>query len=333
MPRTALAVTRLTLSLDPLRDPKYALLSLDSQALAVALGSNLPEQKKTLEWFVALVESPAIELCYEEDDTKYRGKLRDLPNIAYSYALALFILARAASLVVDESSQATNLRELSNAALQEAITRFPTIVPQLLEKLEVDTTGRSFQRDWLTVMDYASDRCETVNNAWFAEAPDYFLMTRLAQSIEKISTIFVMQSAAHWSDEHVLQWLFDNLQILSSSGADAIVELPSFALLRYTGVKTSWYNTRIDLLPEDANLLDPNIVAHAMAVQPGRPRFLRNQHVFDQQLNAAAANNGRPRFLGPPTQVVDPDWPLVEVFWRSFLPWNRVEGVPSAPRR
>jgi hypothetical protein len=37
-------------------------------------------------------------------------------------------------------------------------------------------------------------------------------------------------------------------------------------------------------------------------------------------------------FGGPPTGIVDPDWPIAEVFWRSLLPWNHVEGVPP-PRR
>ena len=43
----------------------------------------------------------------------------------------------------------------------------------------------------------------------------------------------------------------------------------------------------------------------------------------------------RPReqnFLGPPTTIIDPDLPLLEVFWRSVLPWARVEGVPPANR-
>ena len=37
-------------------------------------------------------------------------------------------------------------------------------------------------------------------------------------------------------------------------------------------------------------------------------------------------------FGGPPTVIIDPDLPLLEVFWRSALPWAHVEGV-AAPNR
>jgi hypothetical protein len=43
----------------------------------------------------------------------------------------------------------------------------------------------------------------------------------------------------------------------------------------------------------------------------------------------------RPRdrqFLGPATEIIDPDLPLLELFWRSALPWAHVEGVPPANR-
>ena len=34
-------------------------------------------------------------------------------------------------------------------------------------------------------------------------------------------------------------------------------------------------------------------------------------------------------FAGPPTERIDPDWPLLEIFWRSALPWAYVDGVRS----
>ena len=34
-------------------------------------------------------------------------------------------------------------------------------------------------------------------------------------------------------------------------------------------------------------------------------------------------------FAGPPTERIDPDWPLLEIFWRSALPWTYVDGVSS----
>ena len=47
---------------------------------------------------------------------------------------------------------------------------------------------------------------------------------------------------------------------------------------------------------------------------------------------AGFGDRGQPILGGPPTGLVDPDLPLVEVFWRSFLPWNHVEGVPPPNR-
>lgn len=327
MSRTAFAVCRLTLSLDPLRDPKNVLLSLDAQALAVALGSNLPEQKATLQWFVDFVASNVVKLCYEEEETQFRGKLQDLPNIAYSYALCLFFLGRTASLEGDQEA-ADQLAAQAKTALLDAITRFPLAVPQLLEKLEIDTAARSFQRDWLSVIDFTADQAKTLSEMWFSQTEDYVSMTRLLQTVERIIQVFAMQNATHWSDERVLQWLFDTLNELCSQKKESNVAFPpppTLALLRYANVQSSWYNTRIDLLPDDANLLDPNVVAQAMAVQPGRPRFLR------QQMHHNAAR--RQGLIATQQQHrLDPDSPMLEVFLRSFLPWNQVDGLPPARR-
>jgi hypothetical protein len=113
-------------------------------------------------------------------------------------------------------------------------------------------------------------------------------------------------------------------------------------MLRYASCDPSDYENKIQMLPPDMNVIDPGLIVHAMEVNTNRPRLIRRMPRGGGGAAAAAAAlqehgaNGLPanrqRLLGPPTQVVDPDWPMAEVFWRSFLPWNRVEGLPPARR-
>jgi hypothetical protein len=55
-------------------------------------------------------------------------------------------------------------------------------------------------------------------------------------------------------------------------------------------------------------------------------RNIRNDNVdFERQYdrtNSVMLGTGRSGMT-----VIDPGLPLVEVFWRSFLPWARVDGV------
>jgi hypothetical protein len=74
----------------------------------------------------------------------------------------------------------------------------------------------------------------------------------------------------------------------------------------------------------------------AMNYTPNRRRFLRinrrrggrdDGEGIDMELLARQ----RPRTLlgtgRDGMQVIDPDLPLLELFWRSLLPWARVDGV------
>ena len=73
---------------------------------------------------------------------------------------------------------------------------------------------------------------------------------------------------------------------------------------------------------------------HALNLDPNRRRLMqrmpRGQGGVDE-IDIAAQQFGV-ALGGPPTGHVDPDWPLLEVFWRSALPWNHTDGVPP-PRR
>ena len=329
LPRTALAVSRYTLSLDPLRDPMGLLLAMDHFALATNLTA-------IDQWLVQLVDSNQIQICYIDTEKQrriYRCELLGLPNWMYSYALALHRLC--------QENPTEEAEKRANEALRNAINRFPAVVGQLLQENEVDTTGRSFRRDWVTVLDFSTERARKLYNEWSASSVpgvDAVDMAATLQVTELIVKIFVMQNAKQWSDDGVLQWLYDNLKELKKTAPLDAPEPPSLALMRYAEVDPANYDNKIPQFPPEANIIDPNLLAHAMMIDPNRGRFLRRENRPDlgEPRNGGdfVQGMGNPQFMfaGPPTNVINPDWPLVEVFWRSFFPWNRVEGIPP-PRR
>ena len=390
--RTSWAASRLLLSLDPLRDPKAVLVILDKHALTASRSGSLTEEVKILHWLIRLVESDTVTLWHrdETDNQIYQCGLLDLPNWCYSYALAIFLLYQASELTNVETSSDSNaesttvesLKQKADRALQSAMNRYPLVVDVLLRQMEADTTGRSFRRDWVTVLDFCRDRARQLTRHWHGQSScNTVALSATMQACDLIIQIFVQQNAASlWGSDTVQQWMYDNLQQLqqqnqpqasqkpiidgtASATTNDIVgndpaqpwlvlplpASPSPALMRYIGIDPTDYETKIQTLPPDAAPVDPGLVAHAMAMDPRRGRLVRNhrgaggdqlgEHDFaaaglmlDADGNPVPIVARRQPLLGPPTHHVDPDWPLLEVFWRSFLPWNHVDGVPP-PRR
>ena len=104
--------------------------------------------------------------------------------------------------------------------------------------------------------------------------------------------------------------------------------------MRYARCDPSDYEDKIQTMPADANPLDPQMVAHAMTIDTTRPRFMQRipragGGIADE---FEMMNQNGAVLAGTPTEIIDPDWPMLEVFWRSMLPWAHVEGVPP-PRR
>lgn len=297
--------------MDPLRDPMGVLLSLDHHTLNSSLGSNDTDKGLFLDWIIDLVVNQLVDLWFIDDETTYRGRLRDLPNWSYSYSLALFHKSQEA-----ESDEA---RACASEALREAISKFPSVVPLLLQSLEVDTTGRSFQRDWVTVLDYAIHRARDLQREWRATTSDLVVLSATLQTTEKLIRIFVKQSSSLWGGDAVLQWLFDNLKQMQTLQLPLPDTPPTPAVMRYADVNPSDYDSTIQTLPAEANVINPGLVAHAMVMDPRRPRFLRRANnrqadVFNDPAVPGAATAGGGLF-GPPTNHVDPDWPLVEGTW------------------
>lgn len=94
------------------------------------------------------------------------------------------------------------------------------------------------------------------------------------------------------------------------------------------------------MLPAEANPLDPALLALALVVNTNRRRILRRgNRIGNRHLDPLEVLENRVRAAqegivigGPPIHRINPDSPLLEVFWQSMLPWNRVDGVPPPGR-
>lgn len=323
LPRASLATSRFLLSLDPLRDPMNVLLAMDHFALISNSVSND-------QWLVDFVDSERVKIHYKDDasNEEYACSLTDIPNWAYSYALALFRLERHQS--------NSGAKEKADIAMKAALSKFPSVLEQLLVQNEINTSGRSFMVDWPSVLGFARDRGEQVENTLTPQAKaDPVVRSCTSQAFDLISRIFVQQNFKMWNIDLLWRFAYKNLKDLQENPAEVLPLQP--AMMRYARCDPSDYDDRIQTMPADANPLDPGLVAHAMTIDTNRPRFLqraaRGGGMPDElELAMAGLNLQGTVLAGPPTEMIDPDWPMLEVFWRSFLPWAHVEGVPP-PRR
>jgi hypothetical protein len=326
LPRASLATARFLLSLDPLRDPHSVLLAMDHFAL-------ISNNETNDQWIVDFVESNKVQIHYKDDtcseDDGYVCGLLDLPNWAYSYALALYRL--------DCSQPTEDSRAKADSAMKQALSRFPSVLEQLLVQNDINTSARSFQTDWPSVLEFARERAEQVQNTLSdAAAADPVVRACTSQAYDLMVRIFVRQNFKMWSVAAVLQWAYENLKELKEHPTSNEVLPLQPAIMRYARCDPSDYEDKFQTMPADANPLDPALVAHAMTIDTNRPRFMQRAAggggggMLDElqlQMNQQGAV-----LAGPPTQMIDPDWPMLEVFWRSMLPWAHVEGVPP-PRR
>lgn len=119
--RTALEVAKLILSFDPVTDPLAMILVIDYYAL----------RAKQYDWLVQLY-----------DEWESTNNLSQLPNMAYSYALALFYLNKSGNL------------ELADKAIQYAVLMFPGVVKPLLDALSVQMDARANTHKYISNVAY-----------------------------------------------------------------------------------------------------------------------------------------------------------------------------------
>lgn len=319
--RSSFAVGRYLLSLDPLRDPRGILLALDHYAL----DSN---GDRNDQWLVDFVEKKNVPVYYRDETSKeeYQCDLLDLPNWAYSYALALFRL------------NDSRPDETSNQAIQNAISRFPSIVDRLLSENDVDITSRSCRLDWQAVMDYTGTRANEIHGCAATDAMDPVVRMATDKAYDLISRGFAKLNCKLWASDGVMLWMHSALDQLKKKTSDITggdIQALSPAMIRYSRIDPGDYETKFQLLPAEANPLDPTLVHHALVIDPNRRRFLRGQRggradgiedLFGQQQGGNVVRGGA--LLGPPRNNIDLDWPMLEIFWRSLLPWNHIDEIP-----
>ena len=219
--------------------------------------------------------------------------------------------------------------------------RFPTVVSHLLASNDVNTSSRSVQTDWPSVLGFLSDLASQLQNSSSdAGQVDPVVRACSHQAYETVVQIFVQQNHPLWGGNDVMKYVYNNLVAVKETKGSKPTVIPlSPAIMRFARCDPSNYEDKFQTMPAGANPLDPNVVAHALVVQVNRPRLIqRGQRggghgggMDEAQMAALAGMNGA--FAGPPTVNIDPDSPLLEVFWRSALPWAHVEGVPPPNRQ
>lgn len=150
--RTSLEFCKLLLSLDPDGDPLAVILSLDFYAL----------RAKKYEWF--------IQFCNFWDNAR---NLTQLPNIAYSLALAHFYLGN---------------QTVANELLQNALIMFPGVLISLLDKCSIQTDEK--------VRDH-----HFFNKVAISTTP----------ALEKLQNLYVARSFRLWKEADLLPWLRENV--------------------------------------------------------------------------------------------------------------------------
>lgn len=319
LPKAALAYSKLLLSLDPLRDPKNVLLVIDHFVM-------LANTKEDDEWLVDFLEKETISIFQRDEfgTSENECRLLSLPNMAYSYALARYrIFIREKNLESERKAK---------DAMKNAILSFPSVFYSLLSKNEIDISSARFQNG----LKYTNDRSTLILNtvSSYVESTKE-IQARITQAYDLIVRIFVDANHKHWFSTNINDFMLACIEALIEDQREARrpLRLLNPVLLKYSNCDPINFVDIFPTMPAEANPLDRGLVAHAMRVEINRPRFMQRaaQGVGEDQIMEMVANAQQRGFAGPPTEMIDPDLPLLEIFWRSALPWAHVEGVERPP--
>uniref|UniRef100_A0A8D8HV55 Transcription factor 25 n=1 Tax=Culex pipiens TaxID=7175 RepID=A0A8D8HV55_CULPI len=151
--RTALEVAKLILTFDPVSDPLAIILIVDYYAI----------RAKQYEWLVQLY-----------DEWEATNNLSQLPNMAYSYALALFHLKRT---------------DAADRALQYALLMFPAVLRMLLDELSIQPDPR------------------VIGHSYFGPAT----YDKATVALQQLTSMYVCRSKLVWRDAEILPWLERNV--------------------------------------------------------------------------------------------------------------------------
>jgi hypothetical protein len=162
--RTAFELTKLLLSLDPTDDPLASLLMMDYFAI----------RAQEYQYLMSLFS-----------EWNPRRQLDWLPNFSFSIALAYFLASANADSATSEVYLAT-----ANQMLQQAIIRFPVVVPLLSRKCVLPLPK------------------STGEHAFFDETP----MSSSEKTVELLAMMYVDRAFSVWKLPGVFDWLVVRFQ-------------------------------------------------------------------------------------------------------------------------
>ncbi|XP_058805420.1 ribosome quality control complex subunit TCF25 [Phymastichus coffea] len=154
--RTSLELCKLLLSLEPEEDPLAVVLMIDFYAI----------RSKEYQWF--------CDFCNLWEITR---NLQQLPNIAYSLALAHFYL---------------NEQEIADEMLQNALIMFPGVLIPLLDKCSINADSKATSHEFFQTKASSST----------------------PPALEKLQNLYVARSFHLWKETDILPWLEKNVHIV-----------------------------------------------------------------------------------------------------------------------
>lgn len=181
--RTALELCKLILSLDPEGDPLCMLLMIDFYAL----------RSEQFEFLIRM-----------NDEWGAHRNLSQLPNFAFSVALAKFHLAK----------KQNSTTSSSDAKLQDALLMFPGILVPLLDKCGIQPDSR------------------VMKHSFFNDS------SNMPPSLEQLVMLYIGRSHVCWKDPDVVHWLQSNVnEVLSrvTENDPVIKEYAEKRKVRYQG--------------------------------------------------------------------------------------------------
>jgi len=310
---TALEVGKVLLSLAPASDPMGTLLHLDFYAL---MSRNFAAAKA--------LTSLDIEFTAPKDGQPGAAPLciKDLPSMHFSAALAAYESGH------DKNEDESTAQATATALLTTALETYPVMLQPLLAACGIDGTARSTVHDWPKLL----------LSEHFSSQRDHKLLAHLA-------AVYATRCGLLFKRDDLLHWLCRTAQPLASDATSSVHPSATAAMERfgetspaahYLEFSLSEFGDAYEQLPADMNVLDPAILApQAQAHIADNARMQRRAHrqvglgggggrgaggggdfgdELEEQLAAALAT-GEP---------LDPNSPLMQLFWQSALPWNHV---------
>jgi len=267
--------SKFLLSLDPIQDPMFALLTLDYYAL----------QAKQYEWLINFSKLFTFQKC----------NLRLYPNFAFNVAIARKRLNENEDLVSTEEivkDLNTDSNKLSGSmCLQQAILLFPELIGPLLHKCKPEFLG---QEDWKKIFEHK-----------------YFLESKLRReensTIRKLVEVYVERNHKLWNPYAMLNWLRKNCtkvlerldnddELLMLFTAIRLSVYSSALPSRFRALDVTEFSDTIHLIPQDER---PNVLPQFNA----RPNIFRGQNIAQAFLNSLLPWNQTSDLpQGPPRQ-------------------------------